>query len=125
MASVGAKVVYPFYTQHVSSTRLRDLINAANSGDAPVADSPSRPLNESPTGWWVLMRIAMVGTRGVPRCLWRIRKQPLGRSANGWSNEAMRSSSTRAPKTARALLASTWECSWCHCLRFARKHWKP
>ena len=48
MASVGAKVVYFPYTQHVSGTRLRDLINAANSGDAPVADSPSRPLNESP-----------------------------------------------------------------------------
>ena len=47
MASVGAKVVYFPYTQHVSSTRLRDLINAANSGGAPVADSPSRPLNES------------------------------------------------------------------------------
>jgi len=30
MAQVGARVVYFPYTEHISSTRLRDLINAAN-----------------------------------------------------------------------------------------------
>lgn len=36
MASVGARVVYFPYTEHVSSTRLRDLINAANAGQAHI-----------------------------------------------------------------------------------------
>ena len=42
MAAVGAKVVYFPYTQHVSSTRLRDLINAANSGDPNVETKSSQ-----------------------------------------------------------------------------------
>lgn len=40
MTAVGAKVVYFPYTQHVSSTRLRDLINKANAGETRVAESP-------------------------------------------------------------------------------------
>lgn len=42
MAAVGAKVVYFPYTQHVSSTRLRDLINAANSGNPNVETHSSQ-----------------------------------------------------------------------------------
>lgn len=39
MEAVGARVVYFPYTQHVSSTRLRELINAANEGNATVTNN--------------------------------------------------------------------------------------
>ncbi len=41
MAGVGARVVYFPYTKHVSSTRLRELINAANAGQTKLRDEPT------------------------------------------------------------------------------------
>ncbi len=47
MAEVGARVIYFPYTEHVSSTRLRDLINKANEGVSPAelvqAEQPGSP----------------------------------------------------------------------------------
>lgn len=50
MANVGARVVYFPYTQHVSSTRLRDLINAANSGQAHLPDDSADDMPSAPDG---------------------------------------------------------------------------
>lgn len=47
MASVGAKVIYFPYTQHVSSTRLRDLINEANA--RKPASNTNTQLSQTPT----------------------------------------------------------------------------
>jgi glycerol-3-phosphate cytidylyltransferase len=49
MAAVGAQVIYFPYTQHVSSTRLRDLINRANDGDEPVAPELGDPIKRTTT----------------------------------------------------------------------------
>ncbi|MGB3673949.1 MAG: cytidyltransferase, partial [Candidatus Nanopelagicales bacterium] len=50
MKAVGAEVVYFPYTQHVSSTRLRELINKANAGEKLNGVAPDRAATTAEQG---------------------------------------------------------------------------
>ena len=50
MKAVGAEVVYFPYTQHVSSTRLRELINKANAGETLNGVAPDRAATTAEQG---------------------------------------------------------------------------